>query len=80
MKTITLHFHDVAAKHCFILCNRIGASEIMAESPASLTLEDSGEPWENSVYVHSITKENKSTGDEFDGDAIDLNGTLVTLR
>ncbi len=60
MKTITLHFHDVAAKHAFILRNKIGASEIMSESPASLTLEDTGESWEASPYVQQVTKEKES--------------------
>lgn len=52
MNTVILHFHSFLDKTLFIIRNRIGASEIIAETPGSLTLEDNGEPWEKSCHVY----------------------------
>ncbi len=56
MNTVILHFHSFLDKTLFIIRNRIGASEILKETPGSVTLEDTREPWEKSVHVHSVER------------------------
>ena len=52
---VTLHFHSNTAKSAFIKRNSITQPEIIAETPASITIEDTGENFANSPFVFQIS-------------------------